>query len=581
MDVASPSPRKAGRAARRPRPASSRPEAGDEPEATPAPGTGLVVKALNLIDLIASAPGRYRAQSLADELGLTRSTVYRIIATLQQRGLVRTQGGAYVPGFRFLDYAQAVWPVPDLPLLAMAEMRWLHELTGETVYFGVPGGQEMVIIQTLESRFPVRTAAAPGSRRPLHCTGMGKAHLAALPQAERDALLARLPLEHKTARTIVDPIQLRSQLDVYRLRGYAIDDEEFLEGARCVSAAVPAEGEGSLGAFTVSGPVYRMTPERAHQLGPEVAAAARRLGEAVRRRGQGRARPRPGSVQVPALTEPAAFFGKSPLWDAAGGRLLWLDALAPAVLSLPVPDAGDAQPSMLARFDTPAMALAQVGPGGWFVSTAQDALRVAPDGGTEQWRPALPPGIAAQVTCAVAAPGGGLWLGLGESPGGPHPPGLGWLGPAGFAPGPALACTPTDLAVDAAGEWLYAALSDAGEIARFRLLPGGGLGDPETVSRVDPIHGRPVALVVEDPDWLWVALWDGWSLARMSRRGGDMRLLPLPVPRPTGLAWGGPDGATLFVTSARHGLVPQQIAEAPASGSVFALDARTRAALLR
>jgi sugar lactone lactonase YvrE len=101
------------------------------------------------------------------------------------------------------------------------------------------------------------------------------------------------------------------------------------------------------------------------------------------------------------------------------------------------------------------------------------------------------------------------------------------------------------------------------------------------VSRVDPIHGRPIALLLEEPDLLWVALWDGWSLARMTRRGGDMRLLPLPVPRPTGLGWGGPDGGTLFVTSARHGLVPQQIAEAPASGSVFALDAGTRAALLR
>ncbi|MFO1149982.1 MAG: IclR family transcriptional regulator C-terminal domain-containing protein [Alsobacter sp.] len=556
-------------------------EAREEGDATPAPGTGLVVKALNLIDLIAAAPGRYRAQGLADELGLTRSTVYRIIATLQQRGLVRTQGGAYMPGFRFLDYAQAVWPVPDLPLLAMAEMRWLRDLTGETVYFGVPGGQDMVIIQTLESRFPVRTAAAPGSRRPLHCSGMGKAHLAGLPQAERDALLARLPLERKTARTIVDPAQLRSQLDVYRLRGYAIDDEEFLEGARCVSAAVPAEGEGSLGAFTVSGPVYRMTPERAHQLGPEVAAAARRLGEAVRRRGQGRARPGPGAVQVPALTEPAAFFGRSPLWDAEAGRLLWLDALAPALLSLELPGAAEAQPRVAVRFETPVMALARTGREGWFVATATGALRIAPDGGATPWEPALPDGLAAQVTCAAAAPDGGLWLGLGESPGGPAAPGLARLAPGGIAPGPALACAPTGLAVDAAGEWLYAALSDAGEIARFRLLPGGGIGDPQTVSRVDPIHGRPVALALEEPDLLWVALWDGWSLARMTRGGADMRLLPLPVPRPTGLAWAGPGQATLVVTSARHGLVPQQIAEAPASGSVFALDGGTRAALLR
>ena len=60
-----------------------------------------------------------------------------------------------------------------------------------------------------------------------------------------------------------------------------------------------------------------------------------------------------------------------------------------------------------------------------------------------------------------------------------------------------------------------------------------------------------------------------------------MRLLPLPVPRPTGLALGGAGRDVLFVTSARNGLAPQQIAEAPASGAVFALDRDTRSALLR
>jgi IclR family acetate operon transcriptional repressor len=76
-------------------------------------------------------------------------------------------------------------------------------------------------------------------------------------------------------------------------------------------------------------------------------------------------------------------------------------------------------------------------------------------------------------------------------------------------------------------------------------------------------------------------LWDGWSLARLRRDGSDTRLLSLPVPRPTGLTFGGPDGDLLYVTSGRIGLTPQQIAEAPTSGNVFALDGRLRAALLR
>jgi IclR family transcriptional regulator, acetate operon repressor len=547
-----------------------------------APGTGLVVKALNLIDLIAADPGRHRAQSLAVELGLPRSTVYRIIATLQQRGLVRTEsaGQGYYPGFKFLDYAQAVWPVPDLPMLAMAEMRWLRELTGETVYFGVPGAQDMIIIQKAESRFAMRSAAPLGSRRPLHCSGMGKAHLAALPVAARDAMLARLPLERATDRTITDPVQFRSQLDVYRLRGYAIDDEEFMEGVRCVSAAVPADGEGSLGALTISGPTYRMTPERAHQLGPEVAAAARRLGDAVRRRTPGRQRQRPGSVKVPEVADLHAFLGRAPAWDPATGSLLWLDALAPALMaSAFVPPHGPAPTRILARFAAPAMAMLPREEG-WLVLTAAGAVTVSAHGETAPAATALPPAILPLVISAVADDGDRLWIGTGDGPGAEGGAGLGLLDPAGYQRVADLAAAPTGLALDRAGGYLYAALSDAGEIVRFRL-EGDGLGPLEVVSHVDPIHGRPAALLLEEPDMLWVALWDGWSIARLTRGGEDMRLLPLPVPRPTGLAFGGPERDVLLVTSARTGLAPQQIAEAPSSGGVFAFDRTLRASLLR
>ncbi len=547
-------------------------------ETSPAPGTGLVVKALNLIDLIAADPGKHRAQTLAEELGLPRSTVYRIINTLQQRGMVRVEASSqgYFPGFKFLEYAQAVWPLPDLPMLAMAEMRWLRDLTGETVYFGAPNGAEMVIIQKAESTWANRTGAPLGSRRPLHCTGMGKAHLAALPPGEREALLSRLSLDPVTPRTITDAMQLRSQLDVYRLRGYALDDEEFMEGVRCVSASVPGEGGSSLGALTVSGPIYRMTPERAHQLGPEIAAAAHRLGEATRRRGAARSRARPGSLQVPAFTDGHAFYGRSPLWDGPSASLVWLDAYAPALLATPGDRLGARVPStVLARFAAPATALAPLA-GGWVAIMATGAIRVDRRGDAAPY-PAVPPELAA-FAASAAISDGVLWIGARDGPTGPR---LCRIGPEGIAEAVPLPATPTDIAIDAGGGMLYAALADAGEIVRFPIRDDRSLGPMEIVARIDLIHGRPMGLLLESPGLLWVALWDGWGIARMSLDGGDMRVLPLPVPRPTGLAFGGASGDVLFVTSARNGLAPQQIAEAPASGAVFAIDRAMRTALLR
>lgn len=547
-------------------------------------GTRLVGKALNLLDLIAASPGEHRAQTLADELGLPRSTVYRIINTLQQRGLVRLDAGGqgYFPGFRFLEYAQAVWPIPDLPMLAMTEIRWLHELSGETVYFAAPGGAHMIIIQKIVSLYPISTGAPLGSLRPLYCSGMGKAYLAALAPAEREVLIGRMSLEPVTDRTITDPSQLRSQLDVFRLRGYAIDDEEFMEGVRCVSAAVPGEGDVPLGAFTVSGPCYRMTLERAHQLGPEVATAARRLGEAVKRHGGTRTRARPDGGQVPLASNGRSFLGKSPSWDAATGSLLWLDALAPAIMRSRIErPATPPRSEVMAQFTTPAMALASIGEGRWFVATEKGAMTVDGNARFTSLSPALSPGLLAGITCACHGADGQIRLGVGETSASQVRPGLYRLADGEPVLDVELPAAPTDILIDAAGRYLYAALRDAGEIIRFPIGQDRGLGSRETVARVDAIHGRPMALAVEEPDHLWVALWDGWSLARLQRDGSDMRLLSLPVPRPTGLTFGGPDGDQLYVTSGRIGLTPQQIAEAPASGSVFALDGRLRAALLR
>lgn len=547
-------------------------------------GTRLVGKALNLLDLIAASPGEHRAQSLADELGLPRSTVYRIINTLQQRGLVRVEasGQGYFPGFRFLEYAQAVWPIPDLPMLAMTEIRWLHELSGETVYFAAPGGANMIIIQKIMSLYPISTGAPLGSLRPLYCSGMGKAHLAALAPAEREALIGRMSFERVTDRTITDPAQLRAQLDVFRLRGYAIDDEEFMEGVRCVSAAVPGDGDVPLGAFTVSGPCYRMTLERAHQLGPEVATAARRLGEAVRRQGGVRPRARPDGGQVPLASNGRSFLGKSPSWDAATGSLLWLDALAPAIMrsgagESPAPPRSE----VMAQFTAPAMALTAIGEGRWFVATEKGAMIVDRNARFTSLSPALPLDLLAGLTCACHDPDGQIWLGIGETSASPTGPGLYRLADGKPVLEAELPAAPTDILIDPAGRYLYAALREAGEIVRFRIGPDGTCAGRETVARVDAIHGRPMALTLEEPDHLWVALWDGWSLARLRRDGSDMRLLSLPVPRPTGLTFGGEDGDLLYVTSGRIGLTPQQIAEAPASGGVFALDRRLRDALLR
>jgi sugar lactone lactonase YvrE len=128
------------------------------------------------------------------------------------------------------------------------------------------------------------------------------------------------------------------------------------------------------------------------------------------------------------------------------------------------------------------------------------------------------------------------------------------------------------LAWDAGGESLYAVAPDSGSILVMR--PGS-----RAVRRLATLprgSGRPAGLALDVEGGLWTALIDGWSVLRVSPDGALTRVLGIPVPQPTGVAFGGADMHTLYVTSAREPLArepltPEALASAPLSGTMFAL----------
>jgi IclR family acetate operon transcriptional repressor len=121
---------------------------------------------------------------------------------------------------------------------------------------------------------------------PLHATGAGKALLAALPTARRDGLLDRLELRPYTPHTIVDAAALRRALEEIRERGYAMDDEEYDEGVRCVAVPVMATPTELIGALSISAPVNRLTRQRSTELVPLLRRSASELAAAVREKAE-------------------------------------------------------------------------------------------------------------------------------------------------------------------------------------------------------------------------------------------------------------------------------------------------------
>jgi DNA-binding IclR family transcriptional regulator len=249
--------------------------------ATSGDGTGSLEKALDILEIVGSAPAGLSQSNLAQRLQLPRATVYRLLATLVARRLLRRDPlrRVYCLGFKCFEMARQVWAMPDLVSAAAVELRGLRDLTGETTYLATLDGLEMVSLERVDGAHSQRSYAALGVRKPLHCTSQGKAMLAAMPGADQEVLVKALTLKPHTPLTITDRRRLMAELRITSTRGWSVDDEEIAMGVRCVGAAVIDRKGAVRGAISVAGPAWRMTRQRLELLGPEVMGAASRIGE--------------------------------------------------------------------------------------------------------------------------------------------------------------------------------------------------------------------------------------------------------------------------------------------------------------
>jgi IclR family transcriptional regulator, acetate operon repressor len=242
-----------------------------------------VDRALDLLEALASAEGEVSITSLANRTTLHVSTVHRLLTTLLRRGYVRQNPDTsrYFTGAKLATLAEGRSRFNELRHRARPVLRTLTEQTRETSNLVVLDDVMAVYIETVPSPHVVRMFTTIGNRVPLHATGVGKALLAALPPERRDLLIDRIELRAYTARTIIEKTSLKRALEEVRERGYAVDDEEFDEGVRCVAVALGPVGD-PMGAISVSAPAGRMTRQRCGELAPMLRRAASELGEAMR-----------------------------------------------------------------------------------------------------------------------------------------------------------------------------------------------------------------------------------------------------------------------------------------------------------
>ena len=217
-------------------------------------------RALAALDVLANHSAECSLADLCIALKLHKSTVHRLLMVLEQHRLVdrNPETGRYRLGLKLFELGSRAIAMLDLRELAQPYLMRLQLETLETVNLGVLDQGDVLYVAKVDSQRNLRMVGRVGHRYPAYCTALGKAMLAGLPDEEVDAIISRSGLKAKTRTTLTSAEALKADLEQVRARGYAIDDEENEEGARCVGVAVRDHMGRPRAAISVSAPAMRM-----------------------------------------------------------------------------------------------------------------------------------------------------------------------------------------------------------------------------------------------------------------------------------------------------------------------------------
>jgi IclR family acetate operon transcriptional repressor len=237
------------------------------------------VKAVAILEAMATAQRPLGVSELGALLGLPKPTAHRIVRMLESEGLLQREPGSrrFVPGARMVQLGLGIVAASMLRAPRHAILEALSKEIGETCNFGVMSGSHVLYLDRVESAWPFGLRFEPGSRVPLHCTSMGKLFLSQLPAQKRRLLLGSIPMYRYTENTITDVAQLEAELEKIRASEVSTDNQEFLAGVVCVAVPVRSPGGNRVAALAISAPLARMSLQQGLRHVPLLQTAAGRL----------------------------------------------------------------------------------------------------------------------------------------------------------------------------------------------------------------------------------------------------------------------------------------------------------------
>ncbi len=236
-------------------------------------GVQSVERALTILDILARA-GEEGVTAIAAEIGVHKSTAFRLVSALENAGLVEQAGdrGKYRLGMGILRLAGATTARLDVVQEARPVCRRLATTTGETVNIAVLSGNSALYVDQVAGASSLQAHNWVGQHIPLHATSNGKVLLSELSPGELNETLGTLAAY--TDATITTKKQLRREIDEVRGAGYAVAIDELEVGLTAVAAPIRNAHGDIVASLSLSGPTLRLDKERVAEVLPDLVTAA-------------------------------------------------------------------------------------------------------------------------------------------------------------------------------------------------------------------------------------------------------------------------------------------------------------------
>ncbi|MFY0761280.1 IclR family transcriptional regulator [Metabacillus dongyingensis] len=220
-------------------------------------------RALTLLNKLSEYPEGIQISRLAEQVGLTKSTVHRLLATLTNMNytIKDEETDKYKIGLQVLFLSRNL--INDINVVTIAKpfLEKLCQEVNETIHLCIEDRGEVIYIDKIESNQTIRMYSRIGSRAPIYCTAVGKVLLSGMDKDKKNETISKMKFIPKTPTTITSKEEFLEEIEKVDSQGYALDNSENEASLMCVAFPIFDHNGKIIASFSVSGPNNRVTPE--------------------------------------------------------------------------------------------------------------------------------------------------------------------------------------------------------------------------------------------------------------------------------------------------------------------------------